>query len=283
MCELPCQLRIRFNLISSCSSVQNTLEGQGGNDTVIGMDGSDNVVGADGDDILIGGFDLREIEPTEQDYQLDAIDFLYSGAGFDTYHAVRGDQIYDNDAVGGGQAYGDGQVIFEGITLTGGFEVPLGVAPGLSLPGTGLGPTGFTYYQGAAGEFYCIAETTYIDLDGSVRPTTICVVLKEVTPTSQNSIAIFDFDTTAESYLGIALTTASTAMTAVAEILLDIASDVFEFGDPNSETEVSLEFDLATVASSSQLYLDEESNFEDRAEDILASILQTENDQLQFV
>ncbi|MEJ8562352.1 hypothetical protein QTO30_14700 [Yoonia sp. GPGPB17] len=129
--------------------------------TVDALEQEEASLGGVGDDILIGGRDFREATPTNADYAADDPDFLYGGAGFDTYHAVRNDQIFDRDFTPDGQVYGDGEVFYEGLLLTGGSEVPLGTAPFLSIPQLGLTPESFTYYEAASGEFYCVADTTY--------------------------------------------------------------------------------------------------------------------------
>ncbi|WP_208353108.1 calcium-binding protein [Pseudaestuariivita rosea] len=188
------------------SADQNTIEGFGGNDTIIGLDGFDLLSGDEGDDVMIGGIDFREMTPTEADYAADTVDILYGGAGFDTYHAVRGDQIYDVEFAPEGQSFGDGEVIFEGITLTGGTAISPANAPRLSLPGAGLSPDDFMYFQGPNSEFYCVAETSYIDPFGMTRSTTLCIVAIETPDGGLNTISIWDFDMSAPEYLGISLT-----------------------------------------------------------------------------
>ncbi len=144
-------------------------------------------------------------------------------------------------------AYGDGEVFFEDLLLTGGSRVPLGVAPALSLPGAGLGPNDFTYYQGSAGEFYCVAQSSYVDLGGSVRPTTLCVVLVETQPGFFNSISIFDFDLSADSYLGISLTdTPATAMSSSNNALLP-PNDAFVFDMPADGTSSKADVELTLL------------------------------------
>lgn len=69
----------------------------GGNDTIEGGEGNDTIFSGKGNDTLIGG---------------DGKDILLGGEDYDTYIADNTDIIHDSD--------GEGKVIFEGITLTGG-------------------------------------------------------------------------------------------------------------------------------------------------------------------
>lgn len=82
------------------------LEGNSGNDKILGGDGKDEILGGDGDDELTGN---------------KHNDIIKGGAGNDTYKFTSGDgwdTVIDSD--------GQGAIVIDGITLTGGKEAQLG-------------------------------------------------------------------------------------------------------------------------------------------------------------
>ncbi|MFX1679012.1 calcium-binding protein [Mitsuaria sp. CC2] len=100
------------------SEKDDLLVGSSGNDVIGGGGGSDEIVAGDGDDILVGGAGTDVLYGQDGDDDLDGgtgADYLYGGEGDDTYSfngSYGSDWIVDSD--------GQGSVVFEGTTLTGG-------------------------------------------------------------------------------------------------------------------------------------------------------------------
>lgn len=205
------------------------LLGEDGNDTISGYNGGDLIVGGAGDDVLTSGEDINDPNRTNSDRE-DCSPYLYGGHGDDVYHARFKDIIVDGGlGLDNRVGYGDGSIIFEGHTLSGGQSIddPLD-EPTMTFLGSLILPAPNTtpntvfmndvmadefewFYNDVEGLFYGLVETDvlfYNDFSNQYRPeyrtSSVLAIVADQYDGAQ-SMFVLDFDDSADSYLGITL------------------------------------------------------------------------------